>query len=77
MLNTMVIQLLADAEKVQYLYYFGDTVVYKAIVDDYFILLGVKQNPSIIYDISTLTEMLDSRCISICNLSISDTALRV
>ena len=77
MLNTMVIQLLAGTEKVQYLYYFGDTVVYKAIVDGYFILIGVKQNPAVLYDIRTLIEMLDKGGISVCNLSISDTALRV
>lgn len=77
MLNTMAIQLLAGAETLQYFYSFGDTVVYKAMVDGYLILIGVKQNPAVLYDIRTLTEMLDSGCISVCNLSINDTALGV
>lgn len=71
MLNIMVTQLLAGTETLQYLYHFGDTVVYKAAVDGYFILIGVKQNPAILYDTRTLTEMLDVGAISICNLSIA------
>lgn len=77
MLNTMAIQLLAGAETLQKIDYFDDTVVYKAIVDGYFILVEVKQNPDVLYDIRPLTEMLDNGSISVCSITITDTALRV
>lgn len=77
MLNTMAIQLLAGAETLQKIDYFDDTVVYKAIVDGYFILVEVKQNPDVLYDTRTLTEMLDNGGISVCSITITDTALRV
>lgn len=77
MLNTMTIQLLAEAKNWQYLYYFGDTVVYKAMIDGYTIVMEVKQNPAIIYNMETVTELLDHGYISICNLIITDTTLSV
>lgn len=77
MLNTMTIQLLAGAKNWQYLYYFGDTVVYKATIDGYTIVMEVKQNPAIIYNMETVTELLEHGYISIRNLIITDTALSV
>ena len=77
MLKTMTIQLLAVAKNWQYLYHFGDTAVYKAMVDDYSIVLDVKQNPAIIYDMETLTELLEHGYISISKLMITDTTLSV
>lgn len=77
MLNTMTIQLLAGAKNWQYLYYFGDTVVYKAMIDGYTIVMEVKQNPAIIYNMETATELLERGYISIRNLMITDTTLSV
>lgn len=77
MLNTMAIQLLAGGKNLQYLYYFGDTVVYKAMIDGYTIVMEVKQNPAIIYSMEILTELLEHDCISIRNLIITDTTLSV
>lgn len=77
MLNTIAIQLLATAKNCQYLYYFGNTVVYKAMTDGYTIVMEVKQNPAIIYSMEILTELLEHDCISIRNLIITDTALSV
>ena len=77
MLNTMTIQLLAGAKNWQFLYYFGDTVVYKAMNDGYTIIMEVKQNPSIIYNMEAAVELLEHGYISIRNLMITDTALSV
>ena len=77
MLNTMAIQLLAAAKNWMFLYYFGDTVVYKAMIDGYTIVMEVKQNPAVIYNMERATELLEHGYISIRNLMITDTALSV
>lgn len=77
MLNTMTIQLLVGAKKWEYLYFLGHIVIYKAIIDDYVIVVEVEQNTAVIYDVSTVIELLDSGGVSIRKLIITDTALSV
>lgn len=77
MLNTMAIQLLAGAKNWQYLYYFGDTVVYKAKIDSYHVVMEIKQNPAIIYSMERLMDLLESGFIAVRKIMICNTALTV
>lgn len=71
MLNTMAIQLLVGAKNWEYVYFCLHVVVYKATIDGYAIVLEVEQNHAIIYDMSTLIDLLDSGVVSIRKLIIT------
>lgn len=77
MLNTMAIQLLVGAKNWEYLYIRMYVVVYKAVIDGYMLVLEVEQNQAILYDRSTLIELLDIGAVTVLKLTITDTALTV
>lgn len=74
MLNTMALQLLGEAVEVNYLYYLGSISVYMFETLEYVAILEVQQNPSVIYPMNCLADLIQSNTIKVTCITIKDRA---